>query len=145
MATFDHYKLAVLGPTLEKFALDLCSDGLASSWNKRAIDVFVDGFIDSGEYESTDRGAIRNAFKIHLSTLKSHHLEHLASNNVNIEDRNLFVLGKRDTKTKLSRVQRRRGVRASFCSLILILRLIFFSYIKEGMTLRCITASLMPS
>ncbi|EIW59185.1 uncharacterized protein TRAVEDRAFT_122814 [Trametes versicolor FP-101664 SS1] len=55
--------------TAEAFRLDLNSSP-GSAWNKSAITVFVDDFIEVGAYACTDRAQIRRMMNRHFRTLK---------------------------------------------------------------------------
>ncbi|KAI0762494.1 hypothetical protein C8Q74DRAFT_1174340, partial [Fomes fomentarius] len=54
------------------FCLDLAGTP-ASSWNASATEVFVDDFLDCGQYNCTDRKKIAKMFRTHIRTLKHHH------------------------------------------------------------------------
>jgi hypothetical protein len=58
------------GPSIEDFRLDLASNGLASAWNHRAIQIFTESFLDTHEFACRDEEDIAAAFKTHITTLR---------------------------------------------------------------------------
>ena len=58
--------------TADGFCLDL--DGTPGNrWNKSATRIFVDDFLDVGQYTCQDRDAISRMFRVHIRTIQLHY------------------------------------------------------------------------
>lgn len=79
LSSFAKHKEQSLGPSLETFYLDLESKGLASPWNKRAIEVFANGFMACPEHDPADKLLIKNAFNTYLKTLRKKHIAFISA------------------------------------------------------------------
>lgn len=106
LTSFLKHKDNALGPSLENFSLDLESKGLASAWNKRAIEVFAIGFIACPEHDPVDKSSVKRVFGTHLATLRKHHNKFVSSvrltdsNYIDIESRNQKIFDKRDMRKR---------------------------------------------
>lgn len=70
VAYFNRHKFG--GPTNEEFALDF-TDTVNGLWNREAVFVFSEGFVDSKLSGCKDLSQIRDAFKSHFQTLKKNY------------------------------------------------------------------------
>ena len=99
------------GPTLMSFRLDLASQGLASTWNAQAAEVFTEAFLTEDELarECSDRKAILSAFITHLITMQKRYRQPILRAKMTEAELN----GERDKQKQKAREQRKRGVSAS--------------------------------
>ncbi|KJA14981.1 hypothetical protein HYPSUDRAFT_59061 [Hypholoma sublateritium FD-334 SS-4] len=67
---FEKGNGSTVGPRIEDLVLDLDRNGIASSWNKKAAELFVSEFISRKVSPCTDRRVIQEAFNTYLLALQ---------------------------------------------------------------------------